>query len=486
VNSDLALFLKSSEEILGGENVLSIRNQGLSNILKFSVDWRKKFFGKPLAVCFPNSSSQVSELVKLADKFNVPLIAQGGNTGLSGGATPSNDISQVVISMSRMNSIRSIDIVNKSLTVESGCSLRKLQDFAKNSSLLFPLDISSREDATIGGILATNAGGLSVLRYGSARDLCFGLEVVLSDGKIWNGLKSLKKDNSGYSLKNLFIGSEGTLGIITAASMCLYSEVLDRETYFVITRDITATVAVYNELQKIVNDNLTAFEFMSSDAIDLVMRYFPNRVPNFIGNIKSKIISIVELPRTNLYKDECLTERFEQLISSGIVFKWGFCKNKQATKLWALREAITYASAENGQQVKNDLSLPRSSISDFVTSVRKSILPKYPRVSLINFGHIGDGNLHFNVSPFFNEAFQKKEDRWKAHEVFLKKYEEKIRKDINDLVVDFSGSVSAEHGIGQLRREENIRLKSDVEINLMRGIKQYFDPKGIMNPGKLI
>ena len=455
----------------------------VSEIEQFSVDWRKKFYGKPVAVAFPKDVNEVSRLITLVNRARgMSIVPQGGNTGLAGGATPNREGNQLIISLKRLNLIRSVDFFNRTLIAEAGCTLIELQKAIEKSNLYFPLDLSSRTFASLGGLLATNAGGLSVLKYGTAKDCCLGLEVVLPNGEIWNGLKTLRKDNSGYSLKDLFVGSEGTLGIITAGSMRLFSPVEEKTTYIVKTPNLTSATELFGQICYRTQDNVLAFEFMEKGAIDLVMRHFPERVPHFLKQDTNYVACIVEFPAIYQREDFYANSLSEVFLNKRICSYQKKCSDKEGKEVWHLRESITFASAKDGPQVKNDISLPISKIPDFVEYITRKFNQLYPYGAFINFGHIGDGNLHFNFAPFFNKLSPEGKD--KAAEVadFLQNKEETIRVLINDAVVLYDGSITAEHGIGRLRKSENVRLKSDVELEMMRKIKKSLDPKNILNP----
>ena len=455
----------------------------VSEIEQFSVDWRKKFYGKPVAVAFPKDVNEVSRLITLVNRARgMSIVPQGGNTGLAGGATPNREGNQLIISLKRLNLVRSVDFFNRTLIAEAGCTLIELQKAIEKSKLYFPLDLSSRNSASLGGLLATNAGGLSVLKYGTAKDCCLGLEVVLPNGEIWNGLKTLRKDNSGYSLKDLFVGSEGTLGIITAGSMRLFSPVEEKPTYIVKTPNLASATELFGQICYRTQDNVLAFEFMEKGAIDLVMRHFPERVPHFLKQDTNYVACIVEFPATYQREDFYANSLSEVFLNKRICSYQKKCSDKEGKEVWRLRESITFASAKDGPQVKNDISLPTSKIPDFVKYITRKFNQLYPYGAFINFGHIGDGNLHFNFAPFFNKLSPEGKDKAAEIADFLQNKEETIRGLINDAVVLYDGSITAEHGIGRLRKSENVRLKSDVELEMMRKIKKSLDPKNILNP----
>ncbi len=495
MNHSKSNFLSKCDLIVGKSNLKILERDGWGSVEKFSVDWRKKFIGKPLAVCFPTSVDQLKRIVELSTATGVSLVPQGGNTGLSGGATPDSSSKQVVICLSRMNRIRSTDYKNRTVTLDAGCTLKDLQQQANNLDLFFPLDFTSRDRATVGGFLSTNAGGLAVLKYGSARSMCLGLEVVLPSGDVWNGLQGLRKDNSGYDLKNLFIGSEGTLGFITAATMSLVQKPTNKITALLVARDLDSTLNFFCDLQIKSNDQLTAFEFMTEGSIKLLQKYFPDCMPQILKNHKKCIYILIEI---SAFSTGSQVEDFNQTINfhdylqeciSNDILIDGVQSgtDKRTEQFWLMRESITYASAKDGPQVKNDISLPISSIPKFVESITRKIESLFPNTRIINFGHLGDGNLHFNIAPPEHLGTNlNDEERKKAFKNFLHAKEEEIRKCVHDEVVLYEGSISAEHGLGQLRKEEAARIKSTIELDMMKKIKKSFDPLNIMNPGKVL
>jgi FAD/FMN-containing dehydrogenase len=488
-------FLRKCELVVGREHLKTIGRDGWDSVKEFSIDWRKKFTGKPLAVCFPSSAKEVKQIVGLAIEADVKLVPQGGNTGLSGGATPDNSMEQVVVCMSRMKTIQSTDYQNRTITLQAGCTLRELQQHADDLGLFFPLDFTSRDNATVGGFLSTNAGGLAVLKYGNARSMCLGLEVVLPSGEIWNGLKGLRKDNSGYDLKNIFIGSEGTLGFITAATMTLVHKPTNKITALLVASDLNSTLNFFCDLQIKSNDQLTAFEFMTEESIKLLKKYFPNTLPGVLSKHNNCIFILIEI---SAFSTGSQVEDFNQTINFHDYLQDCISKEilidgvqsgtkKRTEQFWLMRESITYASAEDGPQVKNDISIPISKIPKFVEKISKKINNLFPETRIINFGHLGDGNLHFNIAP--PDSLGKGLDetqRKKEFKNYLLENEDQIRRCVHDEVLLFEGSISAEHGIGQLRKDEVLRVKSSIELKMMKQIKKSFDPLNIMNPGKVL
>ena len=479
--------------MVGESHLKTLETHGWKSVEDFSVDWRKKFFGKPLAVCFPGSVVELQKIVEFAVETQIKLVPQGGNTGLSGGATPDDSVEQVIVCLSRMKKIQSTDFKNRSITLQAGCTLRELQLAAEDLGLFFPLDFTSREKATVGGLLATNAGGLSVLKYGNARAMCLGLEVVLPNGELWNGLRVLRKDNSGYDLKNIFIGSEGTLGFITAATMSLFQKPTNKITALLVSNDLNSTLNFFCDLQTKSNDQLTAFEFMNEESIKLLKKYFPKTIPHILTKHSNGIFILIEISGFSTgssvedfnqtinfhdYLQDCISK---EILIDGIQSG----TNVRTEQFWMMRESITYASAQDGPQVKHDISIPISRIPEFVDNISNKINDLFPGARIINFGHLGDGNLHFNIAPpdslgrGFDEGLRKK-----SFKNYLLEHEDNIRRCVHDEVILHEGSISAEHGLGQLRKNEAARLKSPVELEMMKKIKKIFDPSNIMNPGK--
>jgi len=456
----------------------------------FAVDWRNKFRGLPLAVVFPRSTSEVSRLVKLAALYRIPMVAQGGNTGLSGGATPDQSGQQLIINLSRMNRIRALDPVNRTITVDAGVTLQAVQESADAHGLLFPLSLTAKGTATIGGNLSTNAGGTAVLRYGNARALCLGLEVVTADGSVWDGLRGLRKDNSGYSLRDLFIGAEGTLGLITGAVLALHPRPAAQVTALAAVRNARQAVDLLQLAQSSCDANLTGFEFMTPESLRPVSVYFPEHSkPAQLGDPGDCLV-LLELshPRSEEEGRAPLEQLLQTALEAGLVHDATVAQSlTQAQSFWGLREHITFAAAEDGPQVKFDIALPVSAIPEFCEQMRVQLLDQWPGLRLSNFGHLGDGNLHFNIAV--PEALGSGLDRTQRHVVFadfVNTHEDAIRLCVHDEVHRLGGSISAEHGLGQLRRDEAARLKGKVELDLMRQIKQALDPHHLLNPNKVL
>lgn len=465
-------FLEQCRSIIGLEFVCDSK----SDNQPFLTDWSKRFSGDAIAVLKPKNTQEVAALVSLCNQNKICIVPQGGNTGLCGGATPISDYQSVVILTNRMNRIREVNLENSTMTLDSGVLLARAQEAAKESGKLFPLSLASEGSCTIGGNLSTNAGGVQVLRYGNMRDLTLGLEVVTPSGDIFNGLRGLRKDNTGYSLKDLYVGSEGTLGIITAATLKLFPLPRSKATALVALEDINASIQLIELINQHCNAELTAFEIISSKALSLV----PIGIEKLAGlvNNKSHWTALIELSsmedeeKSYTQLESLLEKAFDfALINDAVLSK----SLQQSKELWKVREGIPEAQFSLGTIIKHDISLPISALAEFISSTEVKLKNFWPHLQTIIFGHIGDGNLHYNIAPLTLEFSKELEIR---------------RNDINQLVHDevykYSGSFSAEHGIGQLKRDELTTRKSVVELELMRSIKRALDPNGIMNPGKVL
>jgi FAD/FMN-containing dehydrogenase len=453
------------------------------------VDWRGRYQGRAPAVLFPDSTQQVAQMVKLAAKHRVGLVPQGGNTGLTGASVPDDSGDQLVLSLTKLQAIRSVDQANKTMTLEAGVTLAKAQEQAEALGLLFPLTLPSRGSATIGGNLATNCGGTAVLRYGNARALCLGLEVVTASGEIWSGLRGLRKDNTGYDLRDLFIGSEGTLGIITAAVLALSPRPAALMTALAKVPSVESAVALLGLAQSKAAAQLTGFEFMTQSALGLVSQYFP-ALAQPIQGMGSADLVLLEISSPSgeaeavALLEDILSQAFEaDLVEDALVAQ----SIQQAQTFWDIRDHITLASSEDGHQIKHDIGLPISCIPAFMTSMRQELEDLLPGIRIINFGHLGDGNLHYNIAcPVSPEAWLNRDERQKACRAFMHAYEQEIHHRVHNRVVSLGGSISAEHGLGVMRRDEAARYKGPVEIGLMRAIKTSLDPLNILNPGKVV
>ena len=447
-------------------------------------DWRKRSQGKALAVVRPASTDEVARLVKACAAFcalhpasGISLVPQGGNTGLAVGGTPDASGRQIVLSLQRMNSVRGLDAANLTVTVEAGCILQDLQACAEDANLLFPLSLAADGTCTIGGNLGTNAGGTQVVRYGNARDLCLGLEVVTAQGEVWHGLSGLRKDNTGYDLRDLFIGSEGTLGIITAATLKLYPRPAAQLTAWAAVPSLEHAITLLGLAHNDLGAGLTGFEVMGQFALSLVTRHFPHlHVP-----IHLDAPFCVLLENSDHESQNHAKARFEHLLeralAQGCITDAVVAENlSQARQLWHIRESLPMAQVQEGLNIKHDISVPVSGMVDFVRTTDALLQAAIPGVRLVNFGHLGDGNLHYNVQA--PEGVDPAE--------FLRLHEEPVNTIVFDSVQAFGGSISAEHGIGSLKAKTLPRYKSPVALEMMRAIKQALDPQNIMNPGRVL
>jgi FAD/FMN-containing dehydrogenase len=477
--NDMQTLLEKLRSIVG---VTHVRTDG--DLSAWEQDWRKRSTGKALAVLLPRSTDEVAQVVKTCTDFlktrpdsGLSIVPQGGNTGLVVGSTPDNSGHQIVLSLQRMNKVRNLDAANLTMTMEAGCILQNLQQHAEDSNLLFPLSLGAKGTCTIGGNLGTNAGGTQVLRYGNARELCLGLEVVSAQGEVWHGLTGLRKDNTGYDLRDLFIGSEGTLGVITAATMKLYPRPAAQLTAWAAVPSLKAAVDLLGLAQRNLGAGLTGFEVMGQFALSLVVKHFPQlRVP-----LHRESPFCVLLENSDHESEAHARTQFEQLLQAafdqGSVTDAVVAENlSQARQLWHIRESITLAQPLEGLNIKHDISIPVSGIPDFVRVTDALLQQAIAGVRVVNFGHLGDGNLHYNVqAPEGVDAA-----------AFLKQHEAQVNTIVFDSVQAFDGSISAEHGIGSLKVEQLEKYKSAVALQMMRAIKRALDPQNLMNPGRII
>ncbi|HEX8604372.1 MAG TPA: FAD-binding oxidoreductase, partial [Pseudoduganella sp.] len=408
----------------------------------------------------------------------VPVVPQGGNTGLVLGSVPDASGSAVVLSLARLNRIRALDPVNRTVTVDAGVILQRLQEAAAAEGCLFPLSLAAEGSCTIGGNLASNAGGTGVLRYGNTRELCLGLEVVTPQGELWSGLRGLRKDNTGYDLRDLYIGAEGTLGIITGAVMKLYPAPKASITALAALASPAHALRLLSLVQDRAGASLTGFELMSAFCLGLVARHFPQLPQPFAAGTAAPQFALLELSssESEAHAVALLEGAMGTALETGIVADAVVATSvAQSRSLWQLREHIPLAQAADGKNIKHDISLPVSRIAEFITHTEPLLQDAFPGCQLVCFGHLGDGNLHFNVAPppgIDNEAFLANQ--------------ETVNRVVHDTVAAFGGSISAEHGIGALKRDELARYKSPVELQLMRAIKSALDPSNLMNPGKIL
>ena len=471
-----AALLEALRAAVGPAQVLT-HEDPTADLSAWENDWRKRAQGRALAVVRPGSTAEVAAVVRACAQAGASIVPQGGNTGLVVGSVPDDSGTQVVLSLTRMNAVRAIDGANLTMTVEAGCVLQSLQDAAENAGFLFPLSLAAEGSCTIGGNLATNAGGTQVVRYGNARELCLGLEVVTAQGEVWQGLTGLRKDNTGYDLRDLFIGSEGTLGVITAATLKLYPLPAAQLTAWAAVPTLDAAVALLGLAHQHLGAGLTGFEVMGQFALGLVDKHFPNlRVPLWADSPYC-----VLLENSDSESEEHARAQFERLLETA--FEQGLVSDavvaeslSQARGLWHIRESIPLAQAEEGLNIKHDISIPVSRIPAFCAETDALLQREIPGVRLVNFGHLGDGNLHYNVqAPAGGDAKK-----------FLNEQETRVNTLVFDAVARYDGSISAEHGVGSLKVAHLPHYKDPVALGLMRAIKQALDPHHLMNPGRVL
>jgi FAD/FMN-containing dehydrogenase len=433
------------------------------------VEWRSRFQGKTPLLLKPANAAEVAAIVRVCAEAEVGIVPQGGNTGLVGAQIPRASGHEILVNLSRMNRVRSVDPINNTLTAEAGCVLAAVQQAAVEQDRLFPLSLAAEGSCQIGGNLSANAGGIHVLRYGNSRDLVLGLEVVTAEGEIWNGLRGLRKDNTGYDLKQLYVGAEGTLGIITAAVLKLFPRHRQVETAFAAVPTAKAVLDLLTLAREMSGDGgVLAFEMISRFALDLVVK-------NIAGSIDPLATASPWYVLVDLTVARATAEAFmSKALDHGLVTDAALAGSAaQAATLWKLRESISEAQKREGGSIKNDVSVPVSQIPSFIEEALAAVAKLVPGIRPVPFGHVGDGNLHFNFSQPVGIH----------QEAYLARWEE-VTGVVHAIVAAHGGSISAEHGIGVAKREEARRYKSAVELDLMRRIKQALDPKGIMNPGK--
>jgi FAD/FMN-containing dehydrogenase len=442
----------------------------------YCEDWRRLYRGATPAVLRPATTQEVADAVRLCAGHGVPIVPQGGNTSMVGGAAVSEDGSQIILSLSRLNRVHGIDPVDMTMEIEAGVPLKAAQEAAAEAGCLLPLSISSEGSAQIGGVLATNAGGNNTVRYGNARDLVLGLEVVLPDGQVWNGLRRLHKDNTGYCLRQLFVGSEGTLGIITAAVLKLYPRPRETEVALCAVPSPEAALDLFNRLQQHDAAAIQAFEYMSAPGVELVLRYIPGSTLPLAAAGPAYVLVELATTREGVGLREALEEVLAAAMEAGIVADAVIAESgAQRAQLWRLREEHSEAQKRAGASVKNDVSVPVSKVPELIRRSTEICERLVPGIRCVPFGHLGDGNIHVNlVQPEGMDAA-----------AFLARDHE-LMDAVNDVVRDLDGSFSAEHGIGRLKPYMMPEWRGGPELDLMRRIKAAIDPRGILNPGKLL
>jgi len=440
------------------------------------IDWRRRYRGRTPLLVRPASTAEVAAVVRLCAAARVPIVPQGGNTSLCGGSIPSEGGGEILLSLSRLNRVRAIDAANYTVTVEAGCILAQVQEAASQADRLFPLSLTAEGTCQIGGNLSTNAGGIAVLRYGNARDLVLGLEVVLPDGRVWDGLRGLRKDNTGYDLKQLFLGAEGTLGIITAAVLKLFPKPIERVTAFAAVNGPAAAVELLARCRAVGGDAVTSFELLPRIGIDLGRKYIAGVVEPLAERRDYYVLIELTAAIADSGLRAMLERTLETALKDGLIADAAVADSvEQARRLWFVREAIVELQKFAGASIKHDISLPVSRVPDFLVRATAAVAQAQPGIRTVPFGHVGDGNIHFNL--------YQPEDMDGA--AFLARQPD-LSRIVHDIVAAFGGSFSAEHGIGRLRRDDMARYKPPVELELMRRIKQAIDPDNIMNPGKVV
>jgi FAD/FMN-containing dehydrogenase len=440
------------------------------------VDHRALYRGSALAVLQPADTAAVSRILAFCNEHRIGVVPQGGNTSYCGGATPDGSGRQVLLSLARLDRVRAIDAANYTITAEAGCILAALQSAASDAGLYLPLSLGSEGSCMLGGNLSTNAGGLNVIRYGMARELVLGLEVVLPDGRVLDALSGLRKDNTGYDIKSLFLGAEGTLGVITAACLKTYPALRAHATAFAAVRDPAAAVAVLAAMRAATGDCVTSFELIPRIGVELTTRHIPGVIDPLPTPSAWYVLCELASPRANEPLGSLLEESLAKALEAGWIADAAVAQNeRERAALWRLRESIPEAQRRDGASLKHDVSVPVSQVPRFIEVAGAWVASHVPQGVLVAYGHLGDGNLHFNINQ-----------RAGTEAAELTRAEPALKRAIHDLVRDFGGSFSAEHGIGQLKVDELERYADPVELELMRRVKQAFDPHGIMNPGKVL
>jgi len=467
--SDLLVAL---QQAVGEPHVLF--GQDLS---AYERDWRGRAQGKAKFVVRPGSADEVAAVVTACVAHRTPIVPQGGNTSLVMGSTPDASGLEVVLSLLRMNKLRAIDTANATLTAEAGCVLQSLQQSADEAGCLLPLSLASEGSCTIGGNLASNAGGTQVLRYGNARELCLGLEVVTPQGQIWHGLSGLRKDNTGYDLRNLLVGSEGTLGIITAATLKLFPRPAAQRTAWAAVPSVQAGVDLLGLAQRLLGAGLTGFEIMGQVALGLVAKHFPQMHAPFWQSAPYCVLLELSDTENETHAQARLEAVLEAALNQGCISDAVVAQSlAQSRELWHVREHISMAQAAEGLNIKHDIALPVSAVARFVAQTDALLAQALPGVRVVNFGHLGDGNLHYNVQcPLGMDAA-----------AFLRMNEPQVNQLVFESVKALGGSISAEHGIGFLKADTLPHYKDPVALAMMRSVKQALDPLNLMNPGRML
>ncbi len=465
--ADLALRLT---QVVGPNAVLT----AAADTEPYATDWREQYHGRAALVVKPGTAEEVAKVVAILAEAGIGIVPQGGNTSLCGASVPDASGTQVVVNLSRLNKVRAIDLENDTITVEAGCILAELQRVADESDRFFPLSLAAEGTCEIGGNISTNAGGTQVLRYGNMREQVLGLEVVLPDGRLWDGLRGLRKDNTGYDLKHLFIGAEGTLGIVTAAVLKLYPKPRAIATAFVAVPGPAACIDLLGRMREAMGERLTGFEILSRRCLALVVKNVPGSLDPFAA--AHPWYALIECFDSG--DGAALAERLEGAL--GAAFESGLAADavvatseQQRLALWALRENISEAQKKEGDSVKHDVSVPVSCVAELISAGSDELEAAFPGAHVVAFGHAGDGNIHWNLFPPPGEKAS------------VGPWSKRVNALAYDIVHRMNGSISAEHGIGVLKRDSLPKYKSALEMELLRAVKKTLDPRGIMNPGKV-
>lgn len=468
------VFLDEAAAVLGPRGL----TRDAELVSPWLTDWRGRYTGKACAMASPASTEELAQLVKLCAAHGVPIVPQGGNSGMSGGATPDETGNAILLSMRRMNAIREIDVEARRVTCEAGVVLQTLHEAVEEKDLRFPLTLGGKGSATVGGLISTNAGGCQVLRHGSMRALVLGLEAVLPDGQVYSMLTPLKKDNRGFDLKQLLIGSEGTMGIVTAATLQLVPALADRVVIWAGLSSLGIARSLLLHCEDMAGDALEGFEVMPQACLDAVLTHLPAaRAPLEGRHAWHVLIEVVaDSASAATLRERCETmmaEAFDKDLVDDAVLS---TSETQAEAFWLLRESVAPAERERGPAVQHDISVPVEKMPDFVETTTPMLEAEWPGTEAVAFGHLGDGNVHYHIiAPTVTDGLAWQKNEGKA-----------ISRRVHDLVTEWGGSISAEHGIGQVKRDELARLGDPVALSMLRAVKNALDPQGLLNPGKLV
>ena len=468
----------SSSEVIHALNALLGEGgilESSQDMSRYVVDWAGDRLGSPLAVARPRTTEEVAGIVEFCHRHRVPMVAQGGHTGLVGGALPDAEQPELVISLERLNKIREIDPLNFTMSVDSGCVLQTVKDVAAEHECDFPLSLGAQGSCQIGGNVATNAGGLNVLRYGMMRQLVLGLEVVLPDGRIWNGMRALHKDNRGYDLKQLFIGAEGTLGIVTGVVLKLFPQPQETRTALVAVPDVTAVLGLYAQARRSCCDLLSAFELIPRACLELAFEAAPD-LPDPLETPAPFYVLLEITASGPVDLDAMIEHLFDSGMQAGQVLDGVLAgSDAQAARLWRIREAMVEGQQLHGEHLRTDIALPISTLGNFFNEANRAMAAISPQTTVIAYGHIGDGNLHFNLLPPAELELTTKRVLLHALET-----------ELFAIVEDYQGSISAEHGIGRTKQTAFLDGLSELERELISDLKQLFDPDDLMAAGRIL